>query len=66
MIRRLSALALLLMVVQAWAAPPTIRDLVSLDQIRDLALSPDQTQLVYTLRQTDIDADRVYDALWLT
>ncbi len=65
MIRRLSALALLLMVVQAWAAPPTIRDLVSLDQIRDLALSPDQTQLVYTLRQTDIDADRVYDALWL-
>jgi dipeptidyl aminopeptidase/acylaminoacyl peptidase len=45
--------------------PFGVDDLVRLNRISDPALSPDGRLLVYTLRETDMDADRGRSDLWL-
>jgi dipeptidyl aminopeptidase/acylaminoacyl peptidase len=63
-----SALALALWTGAAPAAEPrffTARDLVMLDRVSDPNVSPDGTQVVYQLRETDWDANRGVTSLWL-
>lgn len=40
------------------------RDLVMLDRVSDPRLSPDGAVLIYTLRETDIDADKGVTGIW--
>ena len=55
--------------VRAAAAEPaqafTVRDLVRLERISEPAVSPDGRSVVYTLRTTDMDANKGRTALWL-
>ena len=53
--------------VLAGAAPHglTAQDLVSLARISEPAISPDGRRLVYTLRETDLAADRGRNDLWM-
>jgi len=47
------------------AQPFTVQDLVRLDRISEPAVSPDGRRVVYTLRTTDIEANKGRSALWL-
>jgi dipeptidyl aminopeptidase/acylaminoacyl peptidase len=46
-------------------APFTVQDLVSLDRISEVAASPDGKHVLYTLRTTDMDANKGRNAIWL-
>ncbi len=45
--------------------PFTVQDLVQLERVSDIAASPDGTHVVYTLRSTDLDANKGRTAVWL-
>jgi len=45
--------------------PFSVQDLVRLKRLSEPALSPDERYIVFTLRETDIDADRGRTDLWL-
>jgi dipeptidyl aminopeptidase/acylaminoacyl peptidase len=48
------------------AAPPfSVQDLVRLERISEPAVSPDGKHVAYTLRSTDIDANKGRTAIWL-
>ncbi len=47
------------------ALPFSIQDLVRLQRISDVAAAPDGKRLLYTLRSTDIEADKGRTAVWL-
>jgi dipeptidyl aminopeptidase/acylaminoacyl peptidase len=47
------------------AKPFTVQDLVRLERISDPAASPDGKRLSYTLRTTDIDANKGRTGVWL-
>jgi dipeptidyl aminopeptidase/acylaminoacyl peptidase len=51
------------------APPPTqpfgVRDLVHLERISDIAASPDGKRVAYTLRTTDLDANKSRTGIWL-
>jgi dipeptidyl aminopeptidase/acylaminoacyl peptidase len=48
------------------ALPPfTVQDLVRLERISELAASPDGKRLAYTLRTTDMDANKGRTSIWL-
>jgi dipeptidyl aminopeptidase/acylaminoacyl peptidase len=47
------------------ARPFDVEDLVRLARVSDPALSPDGQRVAYTLRQTDMDANRGVTSLWL-
>ncbi len=61
----LAALAALCTTASAAPRGLTGEDLATLDRISDLRLSPDGRQLVYSLRETDLGADRGRSDLWL-
>ena len=65
--RFLAATALAAFPAIALGAPRglTAEDLVSLARISEPALSPDGRRVVYTVRETDIEADRGRTDLWL-
>ena len=47
-------------------APPfTVQDLVRLDRISEIAASPDGKRVAYTLRTTDMDANKGRTGIWL-
>jgi dipeptidyl aminopeptidase/acylaminoacyl peptidase len=46
------------------AAPFTVRDLVRLERISEVAVSPDGKHVVYTQRSTDMDANKGRTSLW--
>ncbi len=47
-------------------APPfSVQDLVRLARISEAAVSPDGKRVAYTLRTTDIDANKGRTAIWL-
>jgi dipeptidyl aminopeptidase/acylaminoacyl peptidase len=59
-------------VAKAAGAPPaepgppfSIQDLVRLDRISDVAAAPDGKHILYTLRSTDMDADKGRTSVWL-
>ena len=45
--------------------PFNVRDLVNLERVSDPALSRDGTMVVYSVRQTDYDANKGVTALWI-
>lgn len=45
--------------------PYTVKDQVALSRVLGFALSPDERRLVYTLRRTDLDANKGRTDLWL-
>jgi dipeptidyl aminopeptidase/acylaminoacyl peptidase len=47
------------------SAPFTVRDLVRLERISDVAVSPDGKHAVFTQRSTDMDANKGRTSLWL-
>jgi dipeptidyl aminopeptidase/acylaminoacyl peptidase len=47
------------------AAPFTIRDLVRLERISDVAVSPDGKHAVFTQRSTDMEANKGRTGIWL-
>jgi dipeptidyl aminopeptidase/acylaminoacyl peptidase len=47
------------------AKPFGIQDLVRLERISEVAVSPDGKQLAYTVRTTDMDANKGRTAIWL-
>jgi dipeptidyl aminopeptidase/acylaminoacyl peptidase len=47
------------------AKPFTVQDLVRLDRISDPAVSPDGKRLSYTLRTTDMEANKGRTSIWL-
>jgi dipeptidyl aminopeptidase/acylaminoacyl peptidase len=49
----------------AAAEPFTVQDLVRLERISELAASPDGKHLAYTLRTTDMQANKGRTAIWL-
>ncbi len=61
----LAAIAACPLSAQAEPHGLTAADLVSLARISEPALSPDGRKLVYTLRETDLAADRGRSDLWL-
>ena len=65
--RQLCLAALAAFPCLAGAAPHglTATDLVSLARVSEPAISPDGRRLVFTLRETDLDADRGRTDLWL-
>jgi dipeptidyl aminopeptidase/acylaminoacyl peptidase len=66
MLRCLSAALLLVpLVANAAARPFDVDDLVRLDRVSDPQLRADGKALVYTLRQTDWDANKGQQSLWL-
>jgi len=42
------------------------RDLVTLKRIGDPQISPDNTRIIFTLRETDLENNRGFSNLWLT
>jgi dipeptidyl aminopeptidase/acylaminoacyl peptidase len=46
------------------AAPFTVRDMVRLERISDVAVSPDGKRAVFTQRSTDMDANKGRTAIW--
>ena len=62
---RLLAAAFALGAVPAGAAGLTPEALVAMARISEPTLSPDGTRVVYTLRETDLDANRGRTDLWL-
>jgi dipeptidyl aminopeptidase/acylaminoacyl peptidase len=63
---RFSLIALLLLCGNALAEPFTAEHLVRLDRVGGPVVSPDGSQVVYTLRKTDIEANKGRYDLWLT
>jgi dipeptidyl aminopeptidase/acylaminoacyl peptidase len=60
------ALPLLLLAGLAGAAEPfTARDLVALERVSDPRLAPDGRTVAYQLRQTDHDANKGVNSIWL-
>ena len=60
--------AILVLVAQAQAQPPrpfTAEDLVRLNRVSDPQVSPDGRRLVFTMRETDLEADKGRTDLWL-
>ncbi|HSW01274.1 MAG TPA: S9 family peptidase [Sedimentisphaerales bacterium] len=53
----------------AGAAQPThpfsIRDMLAMDRVSDVQISPDGRQVVFVVRETDLDANRGRTDLWL-
>ena len=49
-----------------WAEPFSAEHLVRLDRVGAPALSPDGAQVVYTVRETDMEADKGRHDLWLS
>src|SRR6185437_15132371 len=49
----------------AGAQPFTVRDLVSLDRLSEVAASPDGKRVAYTLRSTDMEANKARTGIWL-
>ena len=49
----------------AAAEPFTVQDLVRLERVSELAASPDGKHLAYTLRTTDMEANKGRTAIWL-
>ena len=47
------------------ATPFGVRDLVRLERISDVAVSTDGKRAAYTLRTTDIDANKARTSIWL-
>ncbi len=47
------------------ALPFSIQDLVRLDRISDVAAAPDGKEVLYTLRNTDMDANKGRTSVWL-
>ena len=45
--------------------PFDVRDLVMLDRVSDPQLSPDQTQVAFTLRRTELKADKGMSGIWM-
>src|ERR1700722_5943845 len=45
--------------------PFTIRDLVRLERISEIAASPDGKRVAYTLRSTDMEANKERTGIWL-
>src|SRR5271167_3089638 len=45
--------------------PFTVQDLVRLDRISDVAASPDGKRVAYTLRTTDMEANKGRTSVWL-
>ena len=65
--RLLAAAAVAALPWLAAAAPRgmTAQDLVGFARISEPAISPDGRQVVYTLRETDLAADRGRNDLWM-
>jgi dipeptidyl aminopeptidase/acylaminoacyl peptidase len=64
----LSGLAVAAVAFAAPAEPPhpfTVHDLVALDRLSEPAISPDGSRVVFTLRTTDLEANRGRTDLWL-
>ena len=53
------------MVSAADPRPFDVRDLVMLDRVSDPQLSPDQTQVAFTLRQTELKANKGMSSVWM-
>ncbi len=52
--------------VAGWEAQPfTIHDLLAMERISDPQLSPDGSQIVFTLRTTDLEANKGRTDLWI-
>lgn len=49
----------------AGAQPFTVRDLVSLDRLSEVVASPDGKRVAYTLRSTDMEANKARTGIWL-
>jgi len=64
--KKLSSIALLLCCGTVWAEPFTAEHMVRLDRVGAPVVSPDGSQVVYTLRKTDMDANKGRYDLWLT
>ena len=47
------------------AQPFTVRDLVRLERLSDVAVSPDGTWVAYTVRTTDMEANKGRTSVWL-
>jgi len=47
------------------AQPFTVQDLVRLERVSDIAASPDGTRFAYTLRSTDLEANKGRTAVWM-
>jgi dipeptidyl aminopeptidase/acylaminoacyl peptidase len=47
------------------AQPFSVRDLVRLERISDIAVSPDGKRVAYTLRTTDMEANKGRTAVWV-
>jgi dipeptidyl aminopeptidase/acylaminoacyl peptidase len=45
--------------------PLTVRDLVRLERVSDIAASPDGKRVAYTVRSTDMDANKGRTTVWL-
>src|SRR5215471_17851467 len=61
----LCALASISGVALADTHPFSVEDLVRLNRLSELALSPDGRHIAYTLREVDLDADRGRNDLWM-
>lgn len=66
MIRILASAALSLAVAGAMAAPHglTAEELVAFDRVSSPVLSPDGEQVVFSLRQADVAANKATSSLW--
>ncbi|MDX9765619.1 MAG: hypothetical protein RBT79_11735, partial [Chiayiivirga sp.] len=66
MIRILAGAALSFAVAGAMAAPHglTAEELVALDRVSAPVLSPDGEQVVFSLRQADVAANKATSSLW--
>ncbi len=47
------------------AQPFTVQDLVRLERISELGVSPDGKRIAYTLRTTDMEANKARTGIWL-
>src|ERR1700743_3279000 len=47
------------------AVPFSVQDLVRLERISDVAASPDGKRLIYTLRSTDMEANKGRMSVWI-
>ena len=65
MIRLATLLAALTFALPAAARPFEVRDLVMLDRVSDPRVSPDGKNVVFQVRETDFDANKGVNGLWL-
>ena len=45
--------------------PFTVYDMLAMDQISEMQVSPDGNMIVFTVKKTDLEADRRRSDLWL-